>query len=127
MSRTIKSRAWDKDSKKMRIIKFPDDVVNLSITNSAPFADTVTFNPFEASWMQFTGLTDKNGKEIYESDVVKNKYNITWQVGWAVDKYRYWNGDNGLNGFTLTRAEAKKLEIIGNIYQNPDLLTPHIE
>lgn len=66
---------------------------------------------------QYTGLEDKNGKEIYEGDIVKYVFGnkpIRFDVG------RYWLGET-LDD--LFGAELRyDLEVIGNIHENPELL-----
>lgn len=72
--------------------------------------------------MQYTGLKDKNGKEIYEGDIVK----IHWpsgshaisKVGWDFSSWQLEGG--GMIG----NFKNNELEIIGNIFENPELLTP---
>jgi len=80
-------------------------------------------------WMQFTGLHDKNGKEIYEGDIIKNTYNgIKYEMVWKGSGFI---GDERIKGMKrradghirLTEAEAEfGFEVIGNIYENPELL-----
>lgn len=81
--------------------------------------------------MQFTGLQDKNGKDIYESDLVmwfyeeEQKEFILGPVRW-VDDCSLWAIDVG---YALTHIEPEDLfvkdtpyEVIGNIYETPELL-----
>jgi len=98
--REIKFRAWT--GEKMRRCA-------VSIDGKA----TMDFGPSNAPLMQFTGLYDRNGKEIYEGDVV------TSQGG--VRDIRFING-----AFVLSEEFGMfygyEVEIIGNIYDNPKLL-----
>jgi len=71
--------------------------------------------------MQFTGLLDKNGKEIYEGDMVKTKRNAVYAVEWTSFEDSTMGYGEGV-GFNI--HEDDNCEVIGNIYENPNLL-PH--
>ena len=76
--------------------------------------------------MQFTGLKDKNGKEIYEGDIVKTNEtfskNIIKKVEWII-KISGWNIHPEHIGKKPTeKMHCSHLEVIGNIYENPELL-----
>lgn len=73
---------------------------------------------------QCTGLKDKNGKLIYEGDIVKSAYTEkTYIVGrekhYACWSYRYKNVGTTLSEGDIVNYE---LEVIGNIHENPELL-----
>ncbi|MDN4611453.1 YopX family protein [Arthrobacter burdickii] len=92
-------------------------------------------NDFKAI-MQYTGLKDKNGTEIYEGDIVrvsnlsigfKNFPDFDWRA-LAIEWNRYtWALNNShvyqpLTDYDTKTAEPYDIEVIGNIYENPELL-----
>lgn len=72
---------------------------------------------------EFTDLKDTNGKEIYEGDVIQIEYGQTI-VGKVIYGDGYYTVDDFNKGFYLCKAEIESLgmEVIGNIYENPELL-----
>ena len=85
--------------------------------------------------MQFTGLRDKNGTEIYEGDIIRMnvKYkNIFWKVvhewyGWAFQRidrpeWKPVSFSMAIGIRTKREIEYCKTEVIGNIYENPEML-----
>ena len=77
------------------------------------------------SWTQFTSLKDKNCKEIFEGDIMEDKTKPSMTKVWVVwneAEARWALEDNRVNGeYSLTYS---KWEIIGNIYDNPELIKP---
>lgn len=67
--------------------------------------------------MQYTGLTDKNGKEIYEGDVIKYE-SVYGDIG--TKKVDFEEGMFCVSHLAL--AQLSSIEILGNIYENPELI-----
>lgn len=118
--RKVRYRAWDKKNKEMILdykIKFIEGIYNYSLNDE--FADE------EYVFMQYTGLDDKNGKEIYEGDIVANKHNLQFVVEYVSGKFKFVEDTKSAIIFmaNLNDENNKQVEVIGNIYENPDLLT----
>lgn len=131
--RVIKFRAWDKRNKKMRKVDSVsfhckessanalDDqtpkVVNLwgkDIINEKWIIRRREAN--EVILMQFTGLHDKNGKEIYEHDVMKDNSGQMFPIKYLSGAFVF--ADTPL----CDMSPCVDCEVIGNIYEHPELL-----
>ena len=88
-----------------------------------------TYKMEDVEVMQYTGCRDKNGLEIFEGDVIKDKYDKTWLVQWYVGSFVITNKIPDSDGQESTYSYFNNLsnhhfyfEVIGNIYENPELL-----
>lgn len=126
-----KFRAWDKDSKVMREIQHlvwaEDNLIAHCPPRGHEFSEwfTVALDGSEYQLMQYTGLKDKNGVEIYEGDVLfhplQGRRKVFYPYSETVASYGLRNIDNGF-GSTLQDSHAV-WEVIGNIYENLELLS----
>ena len=130
--REIKFRAWHKGRKK--IVEITDlnfmEKENIKCTyRDKPYLFT-TISQDEVELMQFTGLQDKNGVDIYEGDIINSDYRAE---GYRANLHGYIVFFRG--GFCARTVKVKyfddcpmsdliidSTEIIGNIYENPELL-----
>jgi len=135
--REIKFRAWDEQNKKMfhnvQFIKSGDEGndwicfcegVNYKINDHQIVFDNPYFSQ-QIKLMQFTGLKDSQGVDIYEGDIISQAWSdgesnigtVIYDEYEAMFKIDYPNGGGSImNHPTLTK------EIVGNIHENPELL-----
>jgi hypothetical protein len=107
--REIKFRAWNNKNKKW----LQEFAVDCRDGGVMPHIASGTFddNDENAILMQYSGLKDKNGKEIYEGDIVKLDDGYVFEV--AIPN---------IYGLEFEAVSTNEFEIIGNIYENPELL-----
>jgi len=126
MSREIRFRIWDGVSiLDVNEISFERQIV------FCKFCDSSVFSFKDIELMQYTGINDENGNEVYESDIVdlKIEHNagfdfsgisveyITGEVKWDDRSVCYLVGS-----LPLTACENSIIIVVGNIYENPELL-----
>ena len=125
-NRELKFRVWDKRSEKGSSTK----EMLYDVQKHHLWYDTLDYTDTYVV-MQFTGLKDKNGKEIYEGDIVqynrRSSYDgINFEVKWSEDNWGWVlvskNKDYLINEQTPEGYRYEFIEIVGNIFENPDLL-----
>lgn len=137
--RELKFRLWDKKFNEMAYFEnwgFENEHMTLSFD----LKSKATYDPIQSDiknqeLMQYTGCKDKNGKEIYEGDIVERFQDnpITYENGskkyasWVVDfKFGGWHFDSTPNSPAISYpsfySNAQYMVAIGNIYENPELV-----
>lgn len=140
--RELKFRAWDKLQNKF-LYPWPDgftvlgettcfDLIGQQLKEFTPKLTTIE-RLGDVIITQYTGLKDRTGKEIYEGDIIRYKTNTDIAKDKFFNAYVYFSVSTATNGFRVRKSTWSKLlsknivfnneiEIIGNIYENTELL-----
>jgi hypothetical protein len=120
--REIKFRAWLKEKKIIGEV-LGIDILHKEIFFSNEDVDCYEHTDFkDIELMQYTGLKDKNNKEIYEGDIV-TLHNSKYKVIFNTKEARFVLRDDEFESeIPFTNNNNERMEIIGNIYENPELL-----
>lgn len=130
----LKFRAWDKTNKEMfEVIKIEFNPNIFYMAKEPAWVVIRTENEIEL--MQSTGLKDKNGKEIFEGDIVNCGYLFNGSPFDELDEYEEEKGvvkflncgfnikfKNDTNLFIDIMESCEDIEVIGNVYENKELL-----
>jgi uncharacterized phage protein (TIGR01671 family) len=148
--REIKYRVWDVEPEIMRYeleeirldhgnkfsVGYTDMLENYPIGETG---DCTSYTDEYIILMQYTGLKDKNREEIWEGDIIKDEYYMATVVygeytvmGSIDDTYNFgFHGrifkwfvyyDESIESIDIYHADQQKVEVIGNIFENPELL-----
>ena len=129
--REIKFRAWSSGRKEMA------EVENINFKGNAVYLISkylrLVANLDETELMQFTGLQDENGVDIYEGDIINLSYEyfdghfrdneIVGKVYFEDSSFRMsYKKYDEIREWRIDEPEILSIEVIGNIYENPELL-----
>lgn len=119
--RPIKFRAWD--GNKMSEDWHLHDIWCAASGRGAPHPTLPYYNNPGTIIMQFTGLLDKNGKEVYEGDLIKDEHGTIGQIIWEKTSTGFIASVRQVEGYNRDFGIYEGLhKVIGNIYENPELV-----
>jgi len=117
--REIKFRAWGEDEK---VMMSHEDIIRFEMS----YEQVTTA---EVPIMQYTGLKDKSGVEIYEGDIYKFQYTYDADYDGDMPIEKTASGKKVITDIRTALDETKRIfaehgtiEVIGNIYENPELI-----
>jgi len=129
MNREIKFRAWDKLKHKMMETSYFDmwyytiaENDETGRSRACECKDQQDYCRANLEIMQFTGLKDTDGKEIYEGDILytSDLYRKHFVVGYSGRSFELYDNKDGV--VFDPNNDWSEYEVVGNIYENPELL-----
>nr|DAO15547.1 MAG TPA: YopX protein [Caudoviricetes sp.] len=121
-----KFRAWDKETQTMLDVPLIDFKKSVLVGEHWEFGETIFINFDDIHLMQSTGLKDKNGKEIFEKDILDyngRKVIVKWHGSYASFIYEFVDElQNRTTEWQPLYLSYYHFEVIGNIYENSKLL-----
>lgn len=127
-----KFRAWHKETQTMLDVSLIDFKKSVLVGEHWEFGETNFINFDDVNLMQSTGLFDKNGKEIFDGDIltdghttgdIRNHPTLGFYTVDESSKEGYLSDTVGIGDFEEAKEFMRNsIEVIGNIYENPELL-----
>ena len=128
--REIKFRAWDSKYHVMRGkvgVGMKGEPLRWD-THDGPLDGSREYPQYESSYcdgyilLQFTGLKDKNGKDVYEGDIIEAWFPGMPHERVVLQEIMFYEGCFGCGNIPLKTVDKFNLLVVGNIYENGDLL-----
>ena len=122
----IKFRAWDKENEEMiygvGITPISDTSIPYKVADEDESFQNFSYYP-DSVLMQFTGVKDRKGIKIYDGDLITGGGLLApFELYWNTPSAEWWVARGNDEGWKTSLSCSKKHEVVGNIYENPELL-----
>lgn len=115
--RKVEFRYWCNFEKEMYPKAYVEEHLNLAF-----MSELIEVAQERYIFLEYTGLKDKNGLKIYDGDILKDEFDRVSQVYWVDKEARFTIREVGRKTEYFMLINHLHVEVIGNIYENPELL-----